>query len=677
MHELVAIGLPAAFAVRLLTIAATMLMVGRAQACRWTSMLGSIAASILTMTVALTVITSGQPVAGLLTRHVASSIVFDYAVTPLSAWFLMVLGLIGIPIAAYSIAYFAHAIAAPRTALVGSAFNVLLGAVEAVFVANGIITFLCAWEVMTLATAALVATEHQELASRGAAFLYLVMSHIGTGCLVMGFLVLAAHAGSLSFPDLLSGEVVSGTLRQGVFLLFFVGFGVKAGVIPMHVWLPEAHPAAPSSVSALMSAVLITAGIYGLYRFCGFGLGVPDQRWALVFMIVGMLSAILGVLYALTQTDLKRLLAYSTIENSGIIVLGLGAAMMALAHQQPILAAVAVAASLMHVLNHGVFKGLLFLGAGSVVMATGTRDVEHMGGLLKRMPKTGLYFLIGALAISGVPMLNGFPSEWLTFQALLLGFTSTPGVVRLAFPIAAGLLALTSALAATCFVRAFGISFLALPRSTAAADARESPMLMLAPQAWLAALCLVLGLFPGAVLRALEGVVVSLPGLRTAAPMTAGALGMAPALSAFDRVVPGVFAIVVFGALIAAALLTAFRKAAARRAPTWACGGVLTARTEYTATAFSKPLLMIFESIYRSTRQVDAVTGVSQYYPAEVRYREQIEPTFERYLYTPLVRLVMRGAKGMRVLQAGSLHTYLAYVLVLAVILLVWLGGTT
>jgi len=199
MHELVAVGLPAAFAVRLLTIAATMLLARRAQACRWTSMLGSLVASMLTMTVALTVITSGQPVAGLLAPHVASGLVFDYAVTPLSAWFLMVLGLIGIPIAVYSVAYFAHAVAAPRTALVGSAFNVLLGSVEAVFVANGIITFLCAWEVMTLATAALVATEHQERASRGAAFLYLVMSHIGTGCLVVGFLALAAQTGSLAF----------------------------------------------------------------------------------------------------------------------------------------------------------------------------------------------------------------------------------------------------------------------------------------------------------------------------------------------------------------------------------------------------------------------------------------------------------------------------------------------
>jgi hydrogenase-4 component B len=451
---------------------------------------------------------------------------------------------------------------------------------------------------------------------------------------------------------------------------------VKAGIIPVHVWLPEAHPAAPSSVSALMSAVLITAGIYGLYRVCAFGLGIPDRNWALAFMFAGMLSGILGVLYALTQTDLKRLLAYSTIENSGIIVLGLGAAMMAMSLERPALATVAVAASLTHVLNHAVFKGLLFLAAGSVVMATGTRQMELFGGLLKRMPWTGLFFLIGALAISGMPLLNGFPSEWLTFQALLLGFTATPGLVRLNFPLAGALLALTSALAAACFVRAFGIGFLALPRSSSASRAHESPLLMLVPQASLAMLCVALGVLPGVTLRALDTVVVSLPGLQTTTSMADGALGMASGVGRFDSVVPGGFGLAVLGALVFVAAVTARRATAPRQVPTWACGGELTARTEYTATAFSKPLLMIFKAVYRPRREVDALAEVSPYFPQEVRYRAEVEPTFERYIYAPLVRAVIRGAGAMRVLQAGSLHTYLAYVLVLAVVLLVWLGGT-
>jgi hydrogenase-4 component B len=448
-------------------------------------------------------------------------------------------------------------------------------------------------------------------------------------------------------------------------------------VIPFHVWLPEAHPAAPSSISALMSAVLITAGIYGLFRVCAFGLGVPAVSWGLTFMGLGTLSAILGVLYALTQSDLKRLLAYSTIENAGIIVLGLGAGMLALAYGRTELATVAVAASLAHVLNHAVFKGLLFLGAGSVVMGTGTRQLEQFGGLLRRMPWTGLFFLVGAMAIAGLPLLNGFVSEWLTFQALLLGFSSTPGLIRLNYPLSAAMLALTSALAAACFVKVFGISFLALPRSTAAAEAHEAPRAMLAPQAVLAALCIGLGLFPGAVLRALGGVLASLPGLQPAVSLGWGAVGMTSPVGSFDHVVPAMFGVAVLGAVVAASVLAARTGLAIRRVPTWGCGGQLSARTEYTATAFSKPLMMIFRAVYRPTREVEALAEVSPYFTQEVRYRSDIEPTFERYVYGPLLRGVLRVANGMKILQAGSLHAYLAYVLVLGVLLLLWLGGTT
>jgi hydrogenase-4 component B len=670
------VSLPVALAIRLLAVAATFVVARHARACRVVALGSSMVASAITAAVAIRVIASGLVADGVLLRHAASGIVLGYAVTPLSAWFLMVLGLIAVPVALYSTGYFAHAVASSRTAVVGAAFNVLLGAVEIVFVADGVLAFLFAWELMTLATAALVATEHQERASRRAAYLYLVMSHVGTGCLVVGFFALAAKSGSSSFPALLAGHVVSGPLRDGLFVLFFLGFGVKAGLIPLHVWLPEAHPAAPSSISALMSAVLITAGLYGLFRVCAFGLGVPTLRWGLAFMAVGTLSAILGVLYALTENDVKRLLAYSTIENAGIIVLGLGAAMVALAYGRSELAAVAVAASLLHVLNHAVFKGLLFLAVGSVVMATGTRQIEQFGGLLRRMPWTGLFFLVGAMAISGLPLLNGFTSEWLTFQALLLGFASTPGLVRLNFPIGGAMLALTTALAAACFVRMFGISFLALPRSGAASEAHEAPAVMLAPQACLAALCFGLGLFPGVVLRPLGGVLASLPGVQPRPGLALGGLGMTSTVASFDQVTPAVLGVALLGGLVVAGWLTRHRGGDVRRAPTWGCGGVLTAQTEYTATAFSKPLMMIFRAIYRPTREVEALADVSPYFPSEVRYRATIEPTFERYVYGPLLRGVLSVANGMKVLQAGSLHAYLAYVLVLGVLLLLWLGGT-
>jgi hydrogenase-4 component B len=675
MLWLASVGVPAAVAIRLATVGATIALARRVTTCRFVALGGSILASAVTITAAIHVLAAGRPLDGVLLQHAASGILLSYSVTPLSAWFLMVFGLIAVPVAVYSAGYFAHSIPASRMAVVGSGFNVMLGAVEVVFVAGDVITFLCAWEIMTLSTAALVATEHEERASRLAGYLYLVMSHVGTGCLLAGFLTLAAASGSLTLSSLLAGNLVWGVTRDVVFVLFLLGFGVKAGVTPFHVWLPEAHPAAPSSISALMSAVLVTAGVYGLIRVCAFGLGNPAVGWGLTLMGLGTLSAILGVLYALTECDLKRLLAYSTIENVGIMVLGVGAGMLAMAFGRTGLATLAVAASLAHVLNHAVFKGLLFLGAGSVVMRTGTRQLEEYGGLLRRMPWTGFFFLVGAMAIAGLPLLNGFVSEWLLFQALLVGFGSTPGLIRLNYPLGAAMLALTSALAAACFVKAFGISFLALPRSAAAADAREAPRSMLAPQALLAALCLGLGLAPGAVLLALRSVLASLRGLEPATNLAWGPVGMTSQISSFDHVVPALLGVALLGAVVTGVLATRAGWAI-RHAPTWGCGGDLSARTEYTATAFSKPLMMIFGAVYRPTRQVEAIAEVSPYFPHEVRYRSQIEPTFERYIYGPLLRGVLRVANGMRVLQAGSLHAYLAYVLVLGVLLLLWLGGT-
>jgi hydrogenase-4 component B len=378
------------------------------------------------------------------------------------------------------------------------------------------------------------------------------------------------------------------------------------------------------------------------------------------------------------QHDLKRLLAYHSIENIGIILLGLGAGMIGLTYGRSDVAALGVAASLYHVLNHAVFKGLLFLGAGSVVIATGTRHIEHLGGLLRKMPWTGLCFLIGAMAISGLPPLNGFASEWLTFQAFLFGFRgSAEPLVHLLFPIGGALLALTTALAAACFVKAFGITFLALPRSAAAARAHESPTVMIVPQVMLAALCLGLGLFPGAVLATLEPVVQALPGFAPR-PFAAGhALAMTSGLDAFDRVLPGVFGVALLVAGGIGLLMAGRRRARVRRVPTWGCGGELTGSTEYTATAFSKPLMLIFSSLYRPSRQVEALTEVSPYFTREVRYRSEIEPTFERRMYEPLVRAVLRLATGMRVLQAGSLQSYIAYVIAMVVTLVLFVWWTS
>lgn len=668
-------GLSVALALRLATVTLTLLTARRTAVCRLVGFIGSALASLATASAAVGILQAGTPRHGELFVHRASQFSATYTVDGLSAWFLIVLSTLAVPIAIFSIGYFAHRHFERRTAFVAATFNVLIGAVELVFVAGDAITFLFAWELMTLTAAALVTTAHEERESRRAAYLYLALSHVATGCLIAGFLGLASASGSLSFSTLLAGDAVRGPMRDVMFALFFVGFGVKAGVIPLHVWLPEAHPAAPTSISALMSGVLLKAGIYGIVRVCAFGLGVPRLSWGVIVIVIGGLSAVLGVLYALMQHDLKRLLAYHSVENIGIILLGLGAGMMALAYGRGELAWIGIAASLYHVLNHAVFKGLLFLGAGDVVMATGTRQIERFGGLLKRMPWTGLFFLTGAMAISGLPPLNGFASEWLTFQAFLYGFHgSAEPLVHFLFPVGGALLALTTALAAACFVKAFAISFLALPRSPAAAAAHEAPAVMLAPQAMLAVLCAVLGLFPGVVLRVLGSVLTSLPRLQPRPDTAWTGLGMAAGGGTFDHVVPLMSVTALTGGLALAAALAVRSRRVARRVPTWGCGGELSAQTEYTATAFSKPLMMIFRAVYRPTRQVESLAEVSPYFPHEVRYHAEIEPTFERYVYGPVLRAILRMANGLKVVQAGSLHAYLAYVIAMVVwlVLLVW-----
>jgi len=662
--------------IRLIAIAATFVARSRPGLSRLAAFGGSVTASLVTGGVGLLALERWPVVRGCLATHEASGLTLDYSVDALSGFFLVVLAILGIAVAVYSVGYFAHS-SAGRADFVGVFYNVLLGSVEMVFVANGVLAFLFAWELMTLATAALVATEHERSQTRRAAFLFLAMSHVATGCLIAAFFILASGGHSLAFADLLGPRTAAAPSGSAVFLLFFAGFGVKAGVIPLHVWIPEAHPAAPSPISALMSGVLIKTGIYGILRVCVAGLGVPPLAWGGLVLAAGAVSMLLGVLYALMQHDLKRLLAYHSVENIGIILVAAGVGMISMSIGQPGLAVLALAASLFHVLNHALFKGLLFLGAGGVVVACGTRQIERLGGLARRMPWTAGLFLVGAMAISGLPFLNGFVSEWLVFQSLLLGFHSSRDTfVRLAFPIGGALLGLTTALAAACFVKAFGIIFLALPRSAGAVAARESSTLMLAPQTALALACVAIGLFPGPFLSRLARLAGGLIGAAPAAGLVTDLYRIAPLPDAFDGLSLPLAALALALALGVSAVLTARSGFARRPAPTWGCGGELTAEAEYTATAFSKPLMLIFSAIYRPMREVSTIE-TAPYYAREVRYRAEVEPTFERFVYRPLTRGVLGLAERLRVIQAGSLHAYLGYVMTLVLLLVIyaWLHG--
>jgi formate hydrogenlyase subunit 3/multisubunit Na+/H+ antiporter MnhD subunit len=400
-------------------------------------------------------------------------------------------------------------------------FNALLLATTLVFMADNIWLFLIAWEIMALTAYCLVSFEHEKPETREAGVLYFIMSHIDAGCIILGFLLLFQASGDYSFDSLHAlGPKMSPGKRDAAFVLFLLGFGIKAGIVPLHIWLPAAHPVAPSNVSALMSSVLIKTGIYGLTRVCFEFLGTPPLWWGVTVLAAGTLSAVLGVLYALMEHDLKRLLAYHSIENIGIILMGLGAALMFLHTGHPMLATLALIAGLYHTINHATFKGLLFLGAGAVLHATHTRNMEEMGGLIKRMPQTAFFFLIGAVAISALPPLNGFVSEWLTYQALLQGFGTTESLWRLVFPLSGAMLALTGALAAACFVKAFGISFLAQPRSEHAAHAHEAAPSMLFGMAMLTVACVLLGLFPTHFIRLMDPLTQQLTGQQLSAQLS-------------------------------------------------------------------------------------------------------------------------------------------------------------
>jgi len=469
---------------------------------------------------------------------------------------------------------------------------------------------------------------------------------------------------------------MSNNHRNVAFVLFLIGFGIKAGIVPLHVWLPAAHPVAPSNISALMSGVLIKTGIYGMTRVFFEFLGTPPNWWGVTVLAIGTISAVLGVLYALMEHDLKRLLAYHSIENIGIILIGLGAALMFLHTNHALLASLALIAALYHTINHAVFKSLLFLGAGAVVHATHTRNMEEMGGLAKRMPRTALYFLVGAVAISALPPLNGFVSEWLTYQSLLQGFGKTTSLIRLMFPFSGAMLALTSALAAACFVKAFGITFLAQPRSDHASQAREVSPSMLSGQAVLTFACIFLGLCPTLFLSLFDPVTAQLSG----APLgSALSLANGFALSGID---PQGGTVSTLGITLAASCLVIVpftlwlslaQHTRTRSVPTWDCGlRGLTPKMEYTATGFSKPIRMIFKALFRPRREVQREYDFSPYFARTIRFESHVEEVFLTRIYRPLNRFVLRTSRRMRALQAGSIQAYLIYIFVTLLLLLLF-----
>jgi hydrogenase-4 component B len=602
---------------------------------------------------------------------------FSIHVDALGCFFGLIVSLLALAISIYSLGYARGYYGQKNVGILAGFFNLLLLATTLVFLADNAFFFLIAWEIMALSAYCLVSFEHEKEETRNAGVLFFIMSHIGTGCLILGFLLLFQVSGSYGFASFHAlGDKMPVGHRNLVFLLFLFGFGVKTGMIPLHIWLPAAHPVAPSNVSAFMSGVLIKTGIYGLTRVCFDFLGTPPNWWGVTVLTIGTVSAVLGVLYALMEHDLKRLLAYHSIENIGIILMGLGAALMFLHSGHPALATLALIAGLYHTINHASFKALLFLGAGAVLHATHTRNMEEMGGLAKRMRWTALFFFVGAAAISALPPLNGFVSEWLTYQALLQGFGTTPSLIRIMFPLSGAMLALTGALAAACFVKAFGITFLGQPRSDHARHAHEASLPMLIGQGILVAACVFLGLFPTVFLKLFDPVTQQLTGQQLSQQLSvASGLVLAGGAAQGGTVSTLGITLMLLCLLPVPLVLWALfaRRSRTRIGPTWDCGQRgLTPQMEYTATGFSKPLRMIFKALFRPRREVQREYDFSPYFTTNLRFESHVEEMFQTRIYRPLRWLVVYGSRRLRALQAGSLQAYLIYIFITLLLLLMF-----
>ena len=539
-------------------------------------------------------------------------------------------------------------------------FNLLVASMVVVLLARNGVLFLMAWEMMALSSFFLVTFEDEKETTRQAGWIYLVASHIGTAFLLVLFVLLGRTNGSLDFNRF--------TASSGAGLLFvlaLVGFGTKAGFVPLHVWLPEAHPAAPSHVSAVMSAIMIKTGIYGLFRVLTF-LGAPPLWWGFLLCGVGLTSGIFGALLALAQQDLKRLLAYSTVENAGIIALGLGVGLIGLNAGMPAVAVAGFAGAFLHVINHALFKGLLFLGAGNILHGAHTREIDQLGGLLKRMPRTAAIVLVGAVAISGLPPLNGFIGEFLIYLASFKGAVSLDGASSAAMLVTIAGLALIGGLVAACFTKAFGIVFLGHPRSERAAHSHEAGLAMLLPGFVLAAGCILIGLFGAKVVEAM-------------APLIAGTTGLATSLvrTNLAEIAHSVAAVsYVGGALVSVAMLLALVRAIAlssrpvRTAVTWDCGYAQPSpRMQYTASSFAQPLTETFGLLLQTRRIVAPPHGM---FPQSASLTTQTPDPYQAYIFRPAFRAIGRGFSLLRPLQQGQVQLYILYIALTLLLLLLW-----
>lgn len=588
----------------------------------------------------------------------------------LSTFFLVVVNFGGAMASLYGLGYGRHE-SAPHRVL--PFFPAFLAGMNLVVLADDAFTFLFSWEFMSLASWALVMAHHREQDNARAGYIYLVMASFGTLALLLAFGLLSGPSGNYTF-DAMRAAAPTPFVAAFVLALMLLGAGSKAGLVPLHVWLPLAHPAAPSHVSALMSGVMTKVAVYGFIRVIFDLLGEPAWWSGVAVLFLGGLTAVLGILYALMEKDLKRLLAYSTIENIGVIFVSLGLALAFKANAMPSAAALALTAALFHVLNHSFFKSLLFFGAGAVLTATGERDMEKLGGLIHHMPLTSFVFLIGCVAISALPPFNGFVSEWLAFQAILQSPDLPQWGLKVMVPAVGGVLALSAALAAACFVKAFGITFLGRPRTSVVEHAHEVDRFSLAAMFTLATLCLLAGILPGVVIDGLSPVTTALIGSRMPVQMAQPWLSIVPiaaSRSSYNGLL--VFLFIAFSASAAAYVIHRFASHALRRGPAWGCGFPdVIPNSQYTAVSFVQPIRRVFGTFAFRARETVEMPAPGETGPA--RLNVEMHDVIWETLYLPIGKALDFATDHLNHLQFLTIRRYLTLVFLFLIVLLLVLA---
>ena len=593
-----------------------------------------------------------------------------FRVDALAAFFLVVVNLGGAAASLYGIGYGRHE-PAPHRVL--PFFPAFLAGMNLVVLADDAFSYLLCWEFMSLASWALVMAHHREAGNAKAGYVYLVMASFGTLALLLAFGLLAGPAGDYGFVAIRAAQHTP-YVATLVLILMLVGAGSKAGLVPLHVWLPLAHPAAPSHVSALMSGVMTKVAIYGFIRVIFDLLGPPTWAASVVVLILGGITAVMGILYAMMERDLKRLLAYSTIENIGVIFACLGLALAFQANGLKLAAALAFTAALFHVLNHSFFKSLLFFGAGAVLTSTGERDMDRLGGLIHRMPRSSFAVLVGCVAISALPPFNGFVSEWLMFQAVLQSPDLPQWALKITVPAVGALLALAAALAAACFVKAYGVTFLGRPRSTAAETAHEVDRYSLSAMFILAALCLLAGILPGPVIDALSPISVQILG--GSMPIQAdepwlSIVPIAESRSSYNGLLVMVF--ITISASLAVVVIHRFASHALRRGPAWGCGFPdPTPAAQYSGASFAQPIRRVFGTLVFHARDHVVMPPPGDTRPA--RLRIELHDLVWEQMYQPIAGAVGLSADRLNRLQFLTIRRYLSLVFATLVTLLLVLA---